>query len=72
MSLSETNPPERSSADGPRALDGGVPVDGYTRRDENCSPQRTVLIPADNILDDGTPWSFTHRVIVVPKHAAHV
>jgi hypothetical protein len=35
-------------------VDGGAPVDVYTPRFEHCSPQRTVLIPADNILD-GVP-----------------
>ena len=33
-------------------VDGGAPVEIFTRPFEHCSPQRTVLIPADNILDD--------------------
>jgi hypothetical protein len=32
-------------------VDGGRPVDIYSPRFEHCTPQRTVLVPADNILD---------------------
>jgi hypothetical protein len=44
---------------------------GWDAAIRNLRPGRHVIIDEAELVD-GTPWSFTHTVIVVPKHAAHV
>jgi hypothetical protein len=45
------------------SVDGGAPVDVYTPRFELCSPQRTVLLPADNIGDLPGP-----QIVTITAH----